>query len=154
MKNFWNKIEMIPEHSCWEWVGYKDKDGYGRLKTNQRDLRAHRLSYELHKGVIPIGKLICHMCDNTSCVNPNHLFLGTRLDNSRDCIKKGRHPNRSKNLIRYSGEKNAAAKLTKLQVDTIRFFYSQGDYSQQRLADLYNVSQALISFILLQKIWK
>jgi hypothetical protein len=152
--NFWNKIEMIPEHPCWEWIGQKDKDGYGRLKMNRRDLRAHRLSYEIHKGVIPQGRLVCHTCDNTSCVNPNHLFLGTHRDNVRDCINKNRRADCESFLVAYPGESNPAAILTKFQVDQIRFKYKNEKITQKTLAKLFNVCEATISHIITRRIWK
>ena len=76
-------------NNCWEWIGNKDKDGYGRLSLN-KIIRAHRYSWELYFGKIPGDLIICHRCDNPPCVNPDHLFIGTHLDNARDREKKGR----------------------------------------------------------------
>jgi len=78
---------------CWIWEGRKDKDGYGIL-WNKKAIKAHRYSMELHGNKVPHDMLACHHCDNPPCVNPEHLFIGTNLDNVQDSIKKGR---RSKN---------------------------------------------------------
>lgn len=90
-KPFWDNVKILPEPACWEWTGYKDKDGYGRLTVNRKDLRAHRVAWELHHGKsIPPGLQLLHKCDNPSCVNPAHLIPGTSIDNVHDSIRKGR----------------------------------------------------------------
>ncbi len=89
-QRFWDKVEIIPFHQCWEWIGSKDKNGYGLIKRNGRSVRAHRASYEINIGEIPSGMVIMHSCDNPGCVNPEHLSVGTPLQNSLDCKVKGR----------------------------------------------------------------
>lgn len=81
--------------SCWLWTGSKTSFGYGQMSFgphdgSRRTWPAHKVSWMLHKGDIPDGLFVCHQCDNPPCVNPDHLFLGTAGDNTRDCISKGR----------------------------------------------------------------
>lgn len=91
---FWDNVEIVEGNKCWPWTGTKDNNGYGKLGYGGRDYKAdykaHRMSYEMRFGPIAHGKVICHTCDNPSCVNPNHLFEGTQADNTRDTSRKGR----------------------------------------------------------------
>lgn len=98
VERFWRFVEKGPD--CWLWTGRRGgsanygSDRYGVLRELGRDPRrefgAHRLSYEIHIGPIPTGLDVCHTCDRPPCVNPAHLFLGTRADNVRDMVAKGR----------------------------------------------------------------
>lgn len=81
---------------CWEWVGAKSYKGYGQLRWKYKLLTASRLSYELYTGPIPEGLIIRHRCDNPSCVNPEHLEVGTYQENSDDMVSRGRHNNGQK----------------------------------------------------------
>lgn len=90
----------VTESGCWLWVGSVDGDGYGFISPyingERIRLRAHRASYEVFVGEIPDGMFVCHKCDVPGCVNPDHLFAGSALDNTRDMIQKGRDGYRKK----------------------------------------------------------
>lgn len=90
LERFMDLILKNAGTGCWEWNSGKDASGYGMFHFNSRCHRAHRASWILHKGPIPVGMIVCHKCDNTKCVNPDHLFIGTYKDNMDDCVNKGR----------------------------------------------------------------
>ncbi len=106
-EKFWRKVAIIPEHPCWEWVGLKHKQGYGRMRIKaegykyRKALLSHRVSWEIHNGPIPDKMFVLHKCDNTSCVNPQHLFIGDQFDNMRDMVKKGRWRRGKKRMRHY-----------------------------------------------------
>lgn len=75
---------------CWNWSSYTDAKGYGDVQFRGRVHKAHRVSYLIHKGEIPVGLLVRHRCDNPRCINPDHLEVGTPADNSRDMVERGR----------------------------------------------------------------
>jgi hypothetical protein len=88
---FWLKVKEGSPDECWPWLAGKDQDGYGHF-SDEGNIQAHRYAYiHRHKKQLDSGILICHHCDNPSCVNPNHLFEGTRRDNALDAVKKGRY---------------------------------------------------------------
>jgi hypothetical protein len=85
------KIKINQDTDCWEWQGGKNNVGYGMIRDEHGMRTTHRVSYELHKGNIPHGMCVCHTCDNPKCVNPDHLWLGTKKENAQDMISKGRN---------------------------------------------------------------
>ena len=129
---------------CWNWTAYKDRRGYGNFRINRRTMKAHRVAWVLYIGEIPDEICCLHHCDNPSCVNPSHLFLGTYADNAHDCMNKRRG---------FIGEKNGNAKLTEDQVKTIRKRHNDGirgiDISRE-----FNVTDQAIYHIILGHSWK
>ena len=97
MERFWSRVRKTQD--CWLWTGTFLSSGYGVIVEGGRggrQLRAHRLSYEHHKGEIPEGSVVMHACDTPACVRPDHLSIGSTADNNRDRDLKGRNGNASK----------------------------------------------------------
>lgn len=110
--------------TCWLWTGYLSH-GYGEISRGGREganAKAHRVAWELFRGEIPAGLMVCHHCDVPACVNPDHLFLGTALDNKRDEIAKGRQA--PPEVKRHQGVKNGRARLSEDDVRAIRAEYA------------------------------
>lgn len=122
-----------PNSGCWLWTGNLNTGGYGRFGVDNARPYAHRASYEIHFGDIPDGLLVCHRCDNPACVNPQHLFLGTDLDNTKDMIAKGRM--------------RKHCKVSDVEVAQIRAEYAAGGVSQTRLAKKFGLTQSWVSML-------
>lgn len=104
-RRFWSFVTKGSNDECWIWNGSRNKYGYGKIRTLTAQLFAHRLSYEMHKGPIPDGQIVRHMCHNPPCVNPAHLLVGTYKDNSDDKFRAGRGQfNEDHPRTKYSNE--------------------------------------------------
>ncbi len=143
MQIFFDKV--LKTDGCWIWQGGK-LNGYGFIQINYKRLYAHRLSYMIHKGDIPKGLLVCHSCDNPICVNPGHLWLGTKSDNSKDMWSKQRN-------VVVCGEHHPHAKLTEDDVVKIRQLSMQGLLNRE-IAAIFNVHLTRIDAIKRHKSWK
>jgi hypothetical protein len=142
-KEFIKKRVFCNENGCWEWQGAKHKQGYGNVRYSGKTWLAHRLSWKIFNGEIPVNAKVCHKCDVMSCCNPNHLFLGTQKDNVDDAIKKQRFK---------PGKLPRQLKLTWDQVQEIKKLNSEG-ITRKKLQEKFEVSRTCIAKILTAKSW-
>jgi DNA-binding CsgD family transcriptional regulator len=129
-----------PNSGCWLWLSNLHHRGYGIIIIRGSNRRAHRVAWEVYRGPIPEGMLVCHKCDVRSCVNPDHLFLGTPKINSADMTAKGRQAR---------GERHGIAKLTNEDVLNIR----RDGRTQRQIAKAFGVSQGVVWNIKSRKRW-
>lgn len=135
-----------PETGCWNWQKATSQHGYGVVNVNGKTTRAHRASFICASGLdIGPDTDVCHRCDNRRCVNPDHLFSGSRADNMADCARKGRIK-----TPRLQGEYCPAAKLTEKEVLLIR----ADTRSQRQIASVYGVDKGTIAAIKNGKTWR
>lgn len=139
---FWLKVRR--GEGCWLWTGGKFADGYGRISSKNQAQRAHRVAYQLTKGDIPTGMMVCHHCDNPLCCRPDHLFVGTASDNTRDAANKGRMA---------VCAANANAKLSAEQVCELREAFGRGD-SKWVLAARYALNENMVLNIVTGRHWR
>ena len=146
---FWLKVNKsgplcVGFGKCWIWIGCS-RCGYGIFKINNHQKLTHRYSYQIHVGEIPTNLCVLHRCDERLCVNPVHLFLGTRADNSRDMVEKERQAR---------GGQLPQAILTENQVREIRIRRSQNNDSTSLLSKEFNVSTCQIRRIITRTSWR
>lgn len=144
-QRFWEKVDSRSPEGCWNWTAYRNRKGYGSFAVEAGlRIQAHRFAFALTTP-IPDGMSVLHHCDNPSCVNPSHLFLGTNSDNVADKISKGRQAS-------LSGELNPRAKLTQADVVRVREMRASGStYSE--IGKRFGVTRAT-AFDVCQRSWK
>jgi hypothetical protein len=155
-ERFWARVDQGPRpDDCWGWRGSRDRKGYARLGvTGRKVVLAHRFSWCIHQGPIPDGMCVLHSCDNPPCTNPQHLFLGTRVDNNEDMRSKGRANSAgvfSADMFAISG--HPRAKLTWDDVDQIRTSYAPRQVTRRMLATKFGVSEAAVKAIVEGRAW-
>lgn len=133
---------------CLEFTGSRSS-GYGAIGVNRRPVRCHRIAWEHHHGPIPAGMFVCHRCDNKPCCNIDHLFLGTRDDNIRDMVEKGRQSH----ATGHPGSRNYRAKLTESDIRVIYDLAGSG-WLHREIAAWLGVSRPLIGNILHGRVWR
>ncbi len=136
---FWARVDKTGD--CWLWTGCKNDAGYGAIRWQGRTTRAHRISWVLTNGDIPDGRLVLHRCDNRPCVRPDHLFVGSHADNSRDMVAKDRRGHVHGRILDAE------------QVAEIRRRRAEGEAAKD-LALAYGVTVWTVFDILSQRIWK
>lgn len=137
--------ELDPVTGCRIWLGCIGPQGYSRIRWQGEDYQVHRLVWKLTTGCSPGALDVLHTCDHRACCEFAHLFLGTQLDNMRDCVAKGRM---------HRGERNGSHKLTEAQVVKIKELLVEGTRTQEQIANIYGVCQPTISWIARNAHWK
>lgn len=154
-KRFDQKWLAEPTSGCWLWEGaIFSNTGYGRLRaggTNNIFFLAHRVSWYIHTGEDPGPKCVLHRCDTPLCVNPNHLFLGTRRSNHADMKAKGRAV---EHFGGRKGQRRGGAVLNKTKADVIRHEHARGNTRIVDLAARYGVSKNQIHRIINGESWR
>lgn len=148
-ERFWAKVDKSGPAAreglgqCWLWTGGKTRRGYGTFNTIDRAVLAHRLAWSIANDTDPASFCVCHHCDNPSCVNPSHLFLGTHAENMQDMAAKDRGT---------LGERARGSRLTAHDVICIRFAVALGA-AKWRIAKEYGVSPSTIYHAALGRSW-
>ena len=138
-RRFWANVDCKAEWECWHW-----KRKFSKRYPSYCEMGAHRYSYELHYGPVPDGLVVMHVCDNTACVNPHHLRIGSQATNRADCVQKNRHA---------KGSRQGHSRFTEYDIRQIRTRRSSGELLR-KIAKDYKTSPAVISGIALGNSWR
>ena len=142
INRFLDKINIDPDTGCMMWTAYV-RNRYGAFRIGSKVKQAHRVAWEMKHGTIPEGMNICHRCDTPTCVNPDHMFIGTQKDNMQDCAQKGRMDHR--------GEKNSFAILDEDDIRAIRAL--RGKKTQEEIAKMFGTARGNIANIMTGHSW-
>lgn len=138
---------LEPNTGCWLWAGATNDKGYAQIGLHGKTAKAAHVNYKRFKGFIPPDMVIRHTCDVRMCVNPDHLILGTQLDNIQDMIKRERHRF-------WSGELSPNSSLTNNDVQKIRSLYATGNFTQCEIGAFFNVASSTIGRIVRHNTWR
>lgn len=144
---FWAKVIRFDGGACWGWRGSVGPNGYAHISIHQKNRLAHRVSYVIHNGELPSNRLVCHHCDNPTCTNPAHLFLGTYRDNTRDSQTKGR-------FHKARGQAHGRAQFTEAQIAQMRSDWVPLVFTLKMVAAKHGVSINTLKDIIYRKTWK
>lgn len=142
-RRFWSRT-IVRDDGCWDWTGSTNAGGYGQVSVNRRPILAHRVAWLLSHFIIPEGKWVLHRCDRRPCVNPDHLFLGTRTDNMLDMRSKGRQS---------QGTRFPQSRLTPELIVSMRAMHAAGE-STANIGRSMGVAQSTVSRALSGRTWR
>lgn len=159
---FWSKVDKngpVPQHdpalgACWVWTGWRIYSGYGQIAGGGRRHYVHRVAVVLSGRDLPAGMQALHRCDNPPCVRPDHIYVGSRVDNMRDMAQRGRSTRGRKRRGAAVGTAVGSAKLTEAQVFEIFATMASGQASSRNVAARYGVAHTTVLQIARCKRWK
>lgn len=150
---FWSKVRKT--EGCWLWQGQTDRKGYGRFTPAGRhpsgcgnQLMAHRYSWEITHGPVPVGLWVLHRCDRPACVNPDHLFLGDALSNVQDMDRKGRRV-----AVGFPGVSNPRSIVSAADAAEIRRLYATGEWTYPELGAKFGLRRAAVGNVITGNHW-
>jgi len=147
LNRFWKYVNKLSNNECWNWIGSLSlRGGYGQLSYKGGLLKAHKISYEIHKGIINKGLYVCHKCNNPKCCNPAHLYSGTPKNNWDDTIKTGN----AHTLEVLKGENSPSSRIKYSDV----LFIRKSNKTLKELGDKFGISKTSVSNIKKNKTWK
>lgn len=159
VERFWESVDKGNPDECWNWQGStidsNKRRGYtsaprgqihaGRYADNNKQAveYAYRVSWMIHNGDIPDGMFVCHDCDNSLCVNPKHLFLGTAKDNTEDSKNKGRMYSQTHPATHALKSRSKRTKITPQDADILREYYFAGKGTLKALGEIFDISESM-----------
>jgi len=151
-ERLWSRVEVRGQDDCWPWLGCRTKFGHGQIQSETPGVLtySHRAAFQSVNGAIPRGMSVCHRCDNPSCCNPAHLFLGTQADNNRDCFTKKRSVHFVARDSFPKGEKSHLAKVTDEQASEIVRRVQSGE-PRAAVASAFSITVSAISKMIVGK---